>query len=792
MKDVRIVIVSWNVEKFLRQCLLSLNAACDGLDWDCVVVDNASLDGSVDAVRKIAEQESRISVIASNENLGFGKASNLGARGAHSQYVLFLNPDTECPPHSLSRFIRIADEHPRTAILGPKLTYPDGRVQASVRRFPDVWSQAGILLKLHHLLPDLRVFRSYFAKDLDLEKAQTVDQVMGACFLVRREFIELTHGFDERFFIWFEEVDWCRRAHQKKWEVRYVPLVSVIHHGGESFGKVFSVKKQRYFNESLIAYSQKWHTGWQTLLLRVLAQVALVESWILGALKGTVAPWIVLVLALETVSALTIFHPIPNSIATFVLGITMILLAWKKPVTGLGILLLELLIGSKGQILQFGYWPVTTSLRIIMTGGFLLGWSISVLQKDRFKDVFRLFRGRKQYAILYLLIGYAILRGIDLGNGTLVIRDANAWFDWILLLPVLDVATRYRASIRKSLIPVFFVGIMWLALKTIGLEYIFSHGIKSLSQNAYLWVRRTGVGEVTLVVANAFRIFEQSYVYATTSAIIALAYLSSEKKCHPESDEGSSNKKISPVGRDDTFRRLAWSVLASSVFILGISLSRSFWIGTAAGCVVLVILLATSHELRATSFLKRLWSPLSASVAGLLMIGVILAFPLPPVQMASLVDLFGSRTDTSEAAAASRWNLMPVLWNKIVQHPLLGSGFGATVTYQTKDPRILAQNPGGMYTTYAFEWGWFEHWIKFGILGIPMILWLFLSLGRRLWKTDEPLWFRAGAVSSLVALAALHFFTPYLNHPLGFLYFFVGEAIIITSYELRTRAHKSV
>ena len=167
----------------------------------------------------------------------------------------------------------------------------------------------------------------------------------------------------------------------------------------------------------------------------------------------------------------------------------------------------------------------------------------------------------------------------------------------------------------------------------------------------------------------------------------------------------------------------------------------------------------------------------------------VIAFPIPHVNVASLLDLFGSRTNLEEAAAASRWNLLPILWHKIEEHPILGSGFGATVTYKSEDPRILAQNPNGMYTTYAFEWGWLEHWVKFGIIGIPLILFLLCSLAWRLWKLDEPVWLRATAVSSLVALGVVHVFTPYLNHPLGFLFFFVGEGMILSSHaELRENA----
>lgn len=173
----------------------------------------------------------------------------------------------------------------------------------------------------------------------------------------------------------------------------------------------------------------------------------------------------------------------------------------------------------------------------------------------------------------------------------------------------------------------------------------------------------------------------------------------------------------------------------------------------------------------------------SSVVIGFGLIFAVVAFPVPQVDMGSLATLFGSRSSITDVAAESRWNLLPVLWNKIKQAPVLGSGFGATVTYQTKDPRILAQNPDGWYTTHAFEWGWLEHWIKFGLLGIPIMAWLVISLIRRLWLTQSDLWIRAGFISSLVALAALHIFTPYLNHPLGFGFLLAAEGYVAIKRE---------
>ena len=776
MKDLRIVIVSWNVEALLATCLWSLKEACGSLAWECVVVDNASKDGSVALARRVASEESRVTVIANEKNVGFGKACNQGTKGSEARYVLYLNPDAHCPPGSLEQFVKVADERPRAAILGPKIVYPDGRYQESVRRFPDVWSMAGIFLKLHRLFKSLPVFRHYFAADLNERFAkggraelepQPVDQVMGACFLARREFIEQTGGYDERYFIWFEEVDWCKTAITNGWEVLYVPSMTVVHAQGKAFGQVFSLKRQRYLVRSAIQYFEKWHPGWQAKLLKCLKPLSLFEAWVVGVLQLPGAMWLVGLVLVEILSAVTLYHSKVISAVTLLVALFVFIAAWKRPVWALGVLLLELLVGSKGQLLQFGIWPATVSGRICFTVAFLLGWGLSMLKRERLRDLRALIKTYRAYIVLLVLITYGFIRGYAMHNGHNVIADGNAWLDWIFLFPILEIAQRYSKTIRRSLAPVLVVGVLWLALKTLGLEYIFSHGFK-FSSYMYLWVRRSGVGEVTLVLGNAFRIFMQSYVYATAAWLLALAWWVGRERTKAEPKESSA--------------RLAWFLLASSTFILGISLSRSYWLGLAAGGVMLLGLLLKTKSMH----WKRILGPITASVFGLFLIFVTLAFPLPKTNVASLGDLFGSRTNMSEAAAVSRWNLIPVLMKKIEQHPLLGSGFGATVTYRSYDPRILASNPSGSDTTYAFEWGWLEHWIKFGTLGIPVILWLLISLGWRLWKSEESLWLRVGAVSSLVALGVLHFFTPYLNHPLGFLYFFVGEVILVTSLSSRS------
>ncbi len=162
----------------------------------------------------------------------------------------------------------------------------------------------------------------------------------------------------------------------------------------------------------------------------------------------------------------------------------------------------------------------------------------------------------------------------------------------------------------------------------------------------------------------------------------------------------------------------------------------------------------------------------------LLLVWLVMAFPVPKTDPFAFFKIFSARADVSESAVLSRWQLLPVLWNKIKEHPILGSGFGATVTYQSFDPRVVSTT-GGQYTTYAFEWGWLDHWIKFGIVGIPLMLFLLWSIGRRVWKSNQPVWIRVSAIASIISLGAIHIFTPYLNHPLGIFALILAESLTV-------------
>jgi hypothetical protein len=648
------------------------------------------------------------------------------------------------------QFVHEADARPKAGIFGPKILNEDGSVQPSVRRFPSVWNQLAVLLKIPRLFPALgkRLLRSYHAEDLNADREQGVDQVMGACFLIRREVIEKLGGLDEAYEIWFEEVDYCKQAYANGWTVMYLPQVQIQHIRGASFAKADAKRKQRIFTASMKTYFQKWHPGWRAGVIgacrsMVLGLMGIEEEGARGADRGA-RPWLFAILGLEIISALTIFQHSWNSFALIAVTGIVAWLAYKRPALALSILLLELVIGSKGALLQLGGWPGVISLRIAIFIAFFLGWGLNVLVHHRVPGVIRLLQSRKAWMFLVAMVGYGALRGLsfhypDAG------ADVNAWVFLALLAPVLDVAERHGDLLKRYAFSAFIAGIVWLGLKTIGLEYLFSHGFKSISPETYLWVRRTGVGEVTLVTANAFRIFMQSYIWLLPAMLGVMSWAIAKKITNYE------------------LRITNFIFLVLVFVVLGISLSRSIWIGCAVGGLTLIVLY------RAQFF--RAWKTLlgftGAGIAAIVIIFVTLAFPIPRVEFASLKTLFGSRASTSDAASMSRWNLLSIVTDKIKEHPMLGSGFGATVTYESKDPRIIQDHPDGMYTTYAFEWGWLEHWVKMGIFGLLAVIMVLLSLVRRVAKSEMPEWLRYAMLATIAALAAVHIFTPYLNHPLG-------------------------
>lgn len=274
--DLSIVIVNWNVAELLRECLRSLLAGArpsaegdgpltlGGLAAEIIVVDNASSDHSVALVRS---EFPMVRLLPSDRNLGYTGGNNLGLAHARGRHVLILNPDTRVVGDAIATLVAYLDAHPEVALVGPRLVYPDGSAQPSRRRFPTLAMALMESTLLEQWFPRNRWARAYRMEDVPDDAARYVDWVNGACMLVRREAIEQVGALDEGYFMYSEELDWCRRMAGAGWRVAHEPAATVIHHEGRSSEQV-AATRQVYFESSKVRYFRKHHGALTANLLR--------------------------------------------------------------------------------------------------------------------------------------------------------------------------------------------------------------------------------------------------------------------------------------------------------------------------------------------------------------------------------------------------------------------------------------------------------------------------------------------------------------------------------------------
>lgn len=257
--DVSVIIVNWNTRDLLAQCLQSLYGTTSDLDFEIIVVDNASVDGSVAMVRRDFPQ---VQLIANAENEGFVRANNQALPLSRGRYVLLLNSDAALLPGTLWHMVQFMDAQPAAGIVGPRVLNPDGSFQSSYMDFPNLFSELLLMTKLSKV-----VYGRYFPSHSLQQSRETraVDWMLGACIMIRRETLEEIGGLDETFFMYSEEVDWCWRAKQAGWAVYYLPEAKVLHWGGQSSSKV-PLKRRSLVYRSKLLFLDK-HNGPTTALL---------------------------------------------------------------------------------------------------------------------------------------------------------------------------------------------------------------------------------------------------------------------------------------------------------------------------------------------------------------------------------------------------------------------------------------------------------------------------------------------------------------------------------------------
>jgi GT2 family glycosyltransferase len=273
--DLSIVIVSWNVRKLLRRCLQSVMTEAQPSpddevfrigNWgvEILVVDNASTDGSSEMVR---DEFPQIHFIANDENRGFAAANNQGLALSQGRHLLLLNPDTEIVGDALATMIGYAQANGEVGALGPRLLNPDGSPQSSRRRFPTFSTGLVESTVVQEWWDDNRILRRYYMADTPDDAIQRVDWVMGACLLVRRQVYEQVGGLDEGYFMYSEELDWCRRIKDAGWEIVYLPTATIVHHEGKSSEQVVPAR-HIYFQSSKVRYFRKHQGAFQAEALR--------------------------------------------------------------------------------------------------------------------------------------------------------------------------------------------------------------------------------------------------------------------------------------------------------------------------------------------------------------------------------------------------------------------------------------------------------------------------------------------------------------------------------------------
>ena len=222
MADVSVVVVTYNALPWIERCLESVRT------YETIVVDHGSTDGTLELVRRRFPQARLIE----EGNTGLGAGSNTGMRVASGSYFLLLNSDAWAVGDAVEQLAAFAESHPEAAVVGPKLLNPDGTLQRSVRGFPTMWRLATEYFFLRKLAPGTRALNAFYAARFPHDEVREAEFLMGACLLVRREAADTVGLFDEDFFMFSEETDWCYRFRQAGWKVLFFPGAEFVHVGG--------------------------------------------------------------------------------------------------------------------------------------------------------------------------------------------------------------------------------------------------------------------------------------------------------------------------------------------------------------------------------------------------------------------------------------------------------------------------------------------------------------------------------------------------------------------------------
>lgn len=269
--DLSISIVSYNTKHLLKQCIQSIYRNTTGIEFEIIVVDNASRDGSPKMVKS---EFPDIKLIENRENLYFTRANNQAIKIAKGRYVLVLNSDTEIVGNTLKEMVDYLESNPKVGAITPKMTYPNGTLQANCSKFPKLQNAIFNYTFLRLFMPRIsrRLRHDYFYGDWDRSSSKEVDVVPDSAIIVRKEILFRVGMYDEQFLLYYTEDDLCRRIKRQGWKIIYIPIGNIIHHEQKSVKKESARKISKIYQNDMLKYNLKYY-GNKSYILVILVKI---------------------------------------------------------------------------------------------------------------------------------------------------------------------------------------------------------------------------------------------------------------------------------------------------------------------------------------------------------------------------------------------------------------------------------------------------------------------------------------------------------------------------------------
>jgi len=283
-----VIIVSWNVRDLLSKLLDSIFQFTEGIEYEVIVIDNNSNDGTCERIKNSYQnwlEKKQLKIVCNDYNAGFAKANNQGLKIAKGEYVLFMNPDMELIENSFEKMIRLMEKDSAIGIATCRLLYGDKTIQPNVKSLPSLCSQIFILLKIHHFFYWLPCLKKYLQKEFDYSEHAYIEQSMGAFIFTRKKVINKIGGWDEAYWLLWEDVELCKQAKNLGYEIVYTPTTEIIHYESKSFEQTAGLKKQKRFNRGMLTYFKKHHSKLSVITLYILQPISYLLTILTKALN---------------------------------------------------------------------------------------------------------------------------------------------------------------------------------------------------------------------------------------------------------------------------------------------------------------------------------------------------------------------------------------------------------------------------------------------------------------------------------------------------------------------------